>query len=315
MCKYFKTGLIVTVILLYYAGSPVFGQGFIVKSKVLDTQTEEALPFANIMLLNQTIGATSDISGSFTLHLPEKYRNDTLVISYMGYETRKILVSEIKPDGVHLRAKSKELKTFQFIPGRKKTVVLNPFRARKCFLPSDNIVSSNLQYWFPSRPHEPTIQAMFFSSPNTTNYFIKEVWVHTESFSFPASFRLRFFQANENYFPGDDLLSENIIVETSKRSELIKIDMEKHNLVLPENGLFVGVELLIIPENLHYAVLPEASDSIALYSPFLSFFPAKDKNDAYWVYSKGSWQKKQLQLYEENKKNGYLPAISLKIEN
>ena len=287
-----------------------FAQDFVLKSLVLDAHTSEKLPFANIMVSGHSIGTTSDIGGAFTLHLQQHHQDDTLVISYMGYETRKILVSEIPEEGVYLYPRAIELNTFRFAPGRERNAALNSFRNRDCFVPYDNsLVSGN--YWLPHRPAEPTIQAMFFTSEFRKNAFIKEVRVHVRSFSTPALFRLRLFQADENNLPGDDLLSENIIVESSRRSELIKIDMEKYNLVLPENGLFIGVELLIIPENLYYAVLPDASDSIALYSPFLSFFPTRNENVVYWIYSGGVWQTQQLQMTTQIKNQGYRPAISL----
>jgi hypothetical protein len=43
----------------------VSGQELMLKSRVLDIQTGETLPFANIMLLNRNIGTTADIGGAF----------------------------------------------------------------------------------------------------------------------------------------------------------------------------------------------------------------------------------------------------------
>jgi hypothetical protein len=280
---------------------------------VLDIQTGETLPFANIMLLNRNIGTTADIGGAFALMLSAQNQKDTLVISYMGYQNAKICVSDLQPDGVFLKSKTFELETFQFTPGKRKTVVLNPFRKRDCFVPYDNSLTGNETYLFPYRPHEPVIQSRFFPSTGK-NAFIREVWVHTHSWSLPATFRLRLLHADENQTPADDLITENLMIEVTQKYELVKINLEKHHLRIPDSGVFIGVELLIIPENKHLVALPDGSDTVVLYSPYLSFFSTGDVNAVHWIFTGGSWKENQLQLHGLNKNKGYIPAISVVIE-
>ncbi len=50
------------------------------------SSTKEAIPFANIVVLNSTIGTAADKEGNFTLTLPNG--NHTIVVSFVGYATQ-----------------------------------------------------------------------------------------------------------------------------------------------------------------------------------------------------------------------------------
>lgn len=60
-------------------------QDFTVQGTVFSSDNEEALPGVNIIVKNTDIGTTSNVDGEFSLVVPSE--NDTLVFSYIGYET------------------------------------------------------------------------------------------------------------------------------------------------------------------------------------------------------------------------------------
>lgn len=55
-------------------------------ARVTDVETGEALGFASVGIKGQPIGTISNIDGEFDFHFPIALRNDTLVISMIGYE-------------------------------------------------------------------------------------------------------------------------------------------------------------------------------------------------------------------------------------
>ncbi len=57
---------------------------------VLDAKTKEPLPFANIVVLGQHRGSVSNSEGHFVLDMDSIAPIDTILFSYMGYETLKI---------------------------------------------------------------------------------------------------------------------------------------------------------------------------------------------------------------------------------
>lgn len=52
---------------------------------VYDSETNETLPFANVMVKNTTIGTVTDVDGRYSLTLPPNA--EVLVFSFIGYET------------------------------------------------------------------------------------------------------------------------------------------------------------------------------------------------------------------------------------
>ncbi|MFT5167948.1 MAG: hypothetical protein ACI8P3_003187, partial [Saprospiraceae bacterium] len=74
-------------------GNTVSAQKFTkVKGKVLDAQTKEPLPFVNISFLGTNVGMTTDFDGFYNLQ--SKWASDTLQVSYIGYDTQKIPLTQ-----------------------------------------------------------------------------------------------------------------------------------------------------------------------------------------------------------------------------
>jgi len=59
---------------------------------IIDTESEEPLPFATIGLKNTGKGTVANATGDFGLNIFPEWLNDTLSISYLGYLTRDIPV-------------------------------------------------------------------------------------------------------------------------------------------------------------------------------------------------------------------------------
>ncbi len=68
---------------------------FEVSGKVIDLHTRAALPYANITIKNSSLGTVSNELGEFDFFIPIDLKNDTLLISYIGYETFRDKVSSL----------------------------------------------------------------------------------------------------------------------------------------------------------------------------------------------------------------------------
>ena len=87
------------IILFLFYNAFIFAQNQEITGKVTDNDTGNPLPGANIYIeKNPNIGIAADNQGNFTL----KYNltgKDHLVVSYMGYNTKKIVISDIPAHG------------------------------------------------------------------------------------------------------------------------------------------------------------------------------------------------------------------------
>lgn len=92
------------------SGTIPVSETVILMGQVIDLETEEALPFANIIVVGTTIGTTTDFDGNFLLKVPKSKEAITLEVHYAGFSTLSYsIVPEstktgltLKMDGQHL---------------------------------------------------------------------------------------------------------------------------------------------------------------------------------------------------------------------
>lgn len=62
-----------------------YGQKITISATILDKESREPLPFATIAIKGKNVATVSNLQGQFDFHIPASYRNETLVISMLGY--------------------------------------------------------------------------------------------------------------------------------------------------------------------------------------------------------------------------------------
>lgn len=70
-----------------------FAQPVHLRGIVVDGHTLEGVPYASITLIQQGVNTVSDSSGHFHFMLPSNFMNDSLLVSYIGYETYGITIT------------------------------------------------------------------------------------------------------------------------------------------------------------------------------------------------------------------------------
>lgn len=76
--------------------SVVFAQDQLYLSgKVVFAEDQSPVPFGYIRLEGLAMGTVTDVAGNFKLKLEDRYRNETLIFSYLGYESQRLKISEI----------------------------------------------------------------------------------------------------------------------------------------------------------------------------------------------------------------------------
>ncbi len=311
---------IVIIITIVLSSIITKSQSLIISGNIVDSSTGKKLAYANIMLRNEKLGVTSDSLGNFALFSDTmiNLQNDTFVISYMGYKSKFISLNNYKNKTIGLQPDSIDLEEIIIRTEHKKNkpVIINAIKKRKCFLTySPDSLTNN--YWNPVRAKEPLIEAEYFPfEKKKIGNKITEISFYVTSFKIPSTFRLRIFNATGNKQPGKDLLTVPYIVKTAKSKQLIKINLKNLNIYIPENGIFIGFELLIIPSNKVTDNIE--NQSITFYSPFLNYTFTDSKNQ-YWIYTKGAWEvnneKRRSSFIKRKPNKRYIkPAISIVVE-
>ena len=90
---------------------------------LVTNENKQPLPYSTIRIMNRKIGCLSDSTGRFSLHVKGlNDKNDTLLISYLGYETKKIPLRQLReeaPLSFELSPAPTMLKEVSVYPGKK----------------------------------------------------------------------------------------------------------------------------------------------------------------------------------------------------
>ena len=71
-----------------------------IKGIVTNSETLEPLPYANIRILNKSLGIISNQQGRFSIRLPAEFRSDTLTFSYIGFKKQVIPLDQVRTDSI-----------------------------------------------------------------------------------------------------------------------------------------------------------------------------------------------------------------------
>ena len=94
------------ILLLIFETITAFSQtGVVITSKVIDKETNQPLVFAHVYIKKLSTGTFTDENGYFTLIIPKSSINDSVTISFIGYETLNLKISKIKHENIFLSPK------------------------------------------------------------------------------------------------------------------------------------------------------------------------------------------------------------------
>lgn len=239
-----------------------------VNGKVLDQKSKRPIPFVNIGILKANIGTLSNEDGSFRLQISEKWLNDSLTFSSLGYERKSIAIRLITPSvqAVYLEEKASLLntvtvtdkrmkpQTFQLGNTSMKGGVLQEdttYAGRSIALLIDN-EAPKAEQEFPLYLEKARLRIM------RNNLRL-------------LRFRVRINEVDEKTgWPGKDLLEQSMIATSIMRSGWLEFDLSPLNMVVSKS-FFVTFEQLTTKD-----------DRIAIadgYRKFIKEHPERVQND------------------------------------
>ncbi|MBN2214765.1 MAG: carboxypeptidase-like regulatory domain-containing protein [Bacteroidales bacterium] len=81
-----------------------------VVGKIVDEKTNEPVQFANVFLINKSTGTISNVDGKFDLNLRSYDKSDTVCVSFLGYQSRKIPLSLLDSTFVTIKLSQEDQK-------------------------------------------------------------------------------------------------------------------------------------------------------------------------------------------------------------
>ncbi|ESU30011.1 hypothetical protein FLJC2902T_05000 [Flavobacterium limnosediminis JC2902] len=286
--------------LLLLLSFPIFSQ---TKGIVVD-ENNKPIPYVNIWVEDENVGTSSEENGHFEIKVSDM--NKTLVFSSIGFESKKIKVSETGK--VILKTSSFKLDEL-LIMQSKRTKEIEIGKVRKSGV-YDVFAHNGPNIYVKYFPFDPK-----YSKTN----FINQMVLHTASEIDDATVRVHVYNVNDEGFPGDELLDRDLLFTVGKGRNKSKIDLSEFNITFPKKGVFVGYELLIIEKNrfntpVSYGDAKEIH-LMKVYYPLVLRNWVDEENT--FSYNGGKWHKQKKYKYKSpsNDLKTFEPAISLVLTN
>lgn len=251
--------------------------------------TFETIPYVNISLENGEGSFTSDENGFF--QIPNNKKSKSLIFDALGYEQLQIDINKIK---------SSVLLT-------QKVIVLNEVVVKKLKKTIKKIGSTKGKgmYWVHDLTDDelkPCIIAKYFDlKSDNDNVLLKSIKIKTSSPSLKPLINFRIYSKGKDGKPDETLYNENILCTVKEGDHTTKMDVSNLHIVVPKDGFFVALEILITDKNkqeIKY-VYKNVEHVHKFYYPLIKMNQTETYTDSWFNIGK-DWQKysKQSLLME-----------------
>jgi hypothetical protein len=224
---------LISVLFLLISCLPSFGQDLVIKGRVIDYETLLPLPYATIEIFSLQTGTIADINGDFEIAIDSLVtRNDTMVVSHLGYTKKSILISDYfngREKLITLKSTYVNLEEVVVLPGKYKTINIGITKRKPDGKQITNVFNSMI--------------GNFIENKRGEDGWVKSVSYYVHPDGKPQTpFRVRIYDFDiEKRCPGKDLLTENVIV-SAKGPGWFTIDLSEFNIQFPSNGAYIMME-------------------------------------------------------------------------
>ena len=271
------------------------------KGVVKDSLSGNPISYVSIWVENENIGTTSEENGEFSINVNDKNKN--LIFSALGFKKKTVKAGEVNV--VNLAPMALDLPEVM-ISNRKDKKQVEIGRRRGVAEAFDN---------------GPRMDAKFF--PFLPDYkktrWIKSAAIFTDSRIDEATIKLHLYEVDENGFPGEEMLTKDLIVPIKRGISKTEVDLTDFNLEMPKNGIFVVVEKLLIEKNkLKKTIKDQNTNTTKIqvtYSPLVLYNSVE--KEFLFSFSGGKWHKltpKELNPLSVTN-NIYEPSVTLILSN
>lgn len=250
---------------------------------IVDNITNEKLPYANLVLKGKNIGVYSNENGTYKFDISKANINDTLVVSLVGYYTKKMaLLNYINESTYNLN--------FQMLPKIESLdEVLLDNKAKKYSNYKIKLSTGNRKQVFPSSVTYGSETAVLIENQKRKKGKLVELHLKLKSRNnkdyktYQTYYRLAFYSVNELGFPGELVHFENIIIKPKIETRNYKINLEHKSIPFAKKGIFVGIET-IKPDHVN------VESSMYLTTPNILYTRTKN-NLRYSRFHSNDWHK------------------------
>ncbi|MDV6168512.1 carboxypeptidase-like regulatory domain-containing protein [Flavobacterium sp. DG1-102-2] len=247
-----------------------------IKTTIVDGSTNEPIPYVNVSIEGKGIELSADENG--LLQLPQTDGSAIIHLSAVGFANAAIKFSDIKTT---IPLATKPIELGEIAIGNKKrqnSLVINPIKkAKDTWMGVGGGNNGTLLF----------AKYILYKTEYASKYIDKlkfKVLAYNDN-----TFNVRLYTANTDGSPGDYLYNENILVKVKKGQKNADVDFSKVSIIVPDEGFFVVIEYLAIPENRLDGSSKDIGFPAHLYGYGPSFMSEFGDAQEGWSYKQGKW--------------------------
>lgn len=265
------------------------------QTKVISSETTYPVSYATISF-GDGQGIFADDEGYFYFTKKLYPDVDSLYISALGFKDKTIAAINLK-DTIYLDTETDALDEVVIRANLDRKFKEETMEAYldddyyKCWLPT---IESEIAVFFPNEDDKlKKITSILFPITLESKDWNKRKRSNADKRSFSTLFKVTFF-ANEKGFPGHPLTYENIVFRaTEKNGDEFQLDVSEYNLMIPDNGFFVSLQVLgytdksgkLLP-NKKYKEIKTKDGVVKIPTNFRPLLPFTNEIDDYRTFIK-----------------------------
>lgn len=217
---------------LLFITLPIISQERIISGKIQNNEDQSILPYVNIGINQKGVGTVSDADGFFNLKLTDAIKkNDTILFSFIGFKTQKILVSELKNTENIIRLEPEQTVLEEVVVNAKKLKAKRIGTAYKGI----GFMHFNFYTAYEKEVDDRLSKEMGMKFNIRRNCNVKDLNFNITQNEFSSlKFRVNFYRI-ENNVPAELLNKKDIMIEIKDNfTGLFTADLDKYDIFLDE---------------------------------------------------------------------------------
>jgi hypothetical protein len=206
---------------------------FILTGNIVEQDSITPISYATVSLTGKQKGTVSDINGLFEIEISNENLSDTLLFSFMGYESLKIPVADYQLFNDNLIVLKETV--FEIAPAK-----ISSRDFKKINMGNNRNIPSGSLYMDTNGQQV----ALFVENEKKVNGKILCLnYYLSSSGNTDAPFRVRLYSVDTvSGSLGDDLIDDMIVVKPDIKKGWYSVDVRKLDIMVPENGFYIAME-------------------------------------------------------------------------
>jgi len=214
-----------------------------IKGRIVEKENGRPLDYGTVEVRKMSTGTYANENGEFSINIPEKNLNDTMIFYALGFVKKEIVITKLnsnKNNVVELEQQVFELKGITIKPQKTKIIKFGIKNKKPWKYQIANIFGAQCGHYIENKDNSTGLV-------KSVSFYIANVG-HTD-----APFRIRIYGKNmSKNCPGEDLLRENLVVRNTKGEGWFTVDISKYDIMFPEDGMYIMMEWIYSTDQYYY---------------------------------------------------------------